>query len=99
MKNSYITRDEAVVVLYELINSCILSEEVNDNLNSIATCIDAEAKKNVFLWGAGEDAEDLFKSVICPYGSSEEFKTAENIERYGAWRKRTEELYDKYKIK
>ena len=78
MKENYITRHEAVMAIYELINSCILSEELADRLQDIANCIEAEETHKIFLWGADSDAADLFTSVMDPYQSSKEFQTEEN---------------------
>lgn len=49
------TRMEAVRVLYQLINSGILSDDLETDLQNIANCIEAEEKKGVFLWGAKDD--------------------------------------------
>ena len=99
MKEHYITRHEAVMTIYELINSCILSEELEESLQDIANCIEAEETHNIFLWGADSEATDLFSAVMDPYTSSKEFQTEENIKRYEDWKKHCNELYEKYKIK
>lgn len=81
----YITRDEAIVTLHDLMNSGILDADLCDELNDIASCI---AHKDIGLntWGADDDVIDLFvakrSDLITP-----------------AWRKHIEELYEKYKIK
>lgn len=49
------TRMEAVRVLYQLINSGILSDDLETDLQNIANCIEAEEKKEIFLWGAKDD--------------------------------------------
>ena len=49
------TRIEAARVLYQLINSGILSDDLETDLQNIANCIEAEEKKEVFLWGAKDD--------------------------------------------
>ena len=43
------TRIEAARVLYQLINSGILSDDLEQDLQNIAQCIEAEEKKEVFL--------------------------------------------------
>lgn len=49
------TRMEAARVLYQLINSGILSDDLETDLQNIAQCIEAEEKKEVFLWGVEDD--------------------------------------------
>ncbi len=49
------TRIEAARVLYQLINSRILSDDLEQDLQNIAQCIEAEEKKEIFLWGAKDD--------------------------------------------
>ena len=48
-------RMEAARVLYQLINSGILSDDLEKDLQNIAQCIEAEEKKEIFLWGAKDD--------------------------------------------
>ena len=52
----YITRGEAVNTINKIINSGIISEELEQELQQIATCINAEDDGR-FLWSA-EDDED-----------------------------------------
>ena len=99
MEKGYITRHEAVLTIYELINSCIISDELEERLQDIANCIEAEETKNIFLWGAENEAFDLFTAVMNPYNSSKEFQTEENIKRYEDWMKHCNELYEKYRIR
>lgn len=49
------TRREAIITLYQLINSGILSTELKEKLKEIATCIEAEEKKEIFIWGVEDD--------------------------------------------
>ena len=49
------TRIEAARVLYQLINSGILSDDLEQDLQNIAQRIEAEEKKEIFLWGAKDD--------------------------------------------
>lgn len=99
MEERYITRHEAVLTIYELINSCIISEELEDKLQDIANCIEAEETHNIFLWGADIEAIDLFTAVMNPYQSSKEFRTEENIKRHEDWMEHCNELYEKYRIR
>ena len=99
MEKHYITRHEAVMTIYELINSCIISEELEESLQDIANCIEAEETHNIFLWGADYEVFDLFVAKMDPYGSSKKFQTEENIKQYESWMKHCKELYEKYKIK
>lgn len=55
----YITRDDAIQALYEVINSGIIDRELTGKLEDIATCIDAE-DDSIHIWGAEDDAEELF---------------------------------------
>ena len=96
---NYITRHEAVEAIYELLNSGILNEKLEEKLEDVASCIDAEETHNIFLWGADREAADLFCAVMDPCHSSKEYRTEENIKRYEDWMKHCEELYEKYKIK
>ncbi len=99
MKEHYVTREEAIETLYDLINSDILDEDLEEQLQDIANCIEAEETHNIFLWGADYEVFDLFVAKMDPYGSSKEFQTEENIKRYESWMKHCKELYEKYKIK
>ncbi len=96
---NYITRGEAIEIIYKLLNSSILNEELENKFEDIANCIEAEETHNIFLWGADREAADLFCAVMDPYHSSKEYRTEENIKRYEDWIKRREELYEKYRIK
>ena len=54
-----ITREKAVKVLYDLINSGILSESIELDLQSIVNCIGAEYQLEIHAWGM--PASDLAK--------------------------------------
>lgn len=82
----YITRSEAVEVLYSIINSGILDEELCGNIEEIANIIDHEDEDEISLWGAEDDAVDLFVA------KREDLITPE-------WNKHCEDLYEKYKMK
>lgn len=81
----YISRKEAVETLYGIINSGIISEELDSKLTDIAQCIGHE-EDNLFLWGADDEASDLF--VL----KREDLITPE-------WIKHCEDLHEKYKIR
>lgn len=57
-----ISRHEATVVLYELINSGILDEGLEQDLQEIVTCIEAEEERKMFFWGASN--EDVYEMVV-----------------------------------
>ena len=81
----YITRKEAIKTIYDIMNSGILSEELENALQDIANCIEHE-NDGLFLWGADDEVSDLFtarrKDLIPP-----------------EWEKHCKSLYDKQKIK
>ena len=84
------TREESVHTLYSLINSGILSEELEEQLEDIARCIESEDADNnlgVFLWGIEEnDWMDLYTARRSDLITPE-------------WEKHCHELYEKYRIK
>lgn len=81
----YITRKEAIKTIYDIMNSGILSEELENALQDIANCIEYE-NDGLFLWGADDEVSDLFaarrKDLIPP-----------------EWEEHCKSLYEKYKIK
>lgn len=81
----YITRDEAVETLYDVINSGIIDKELGSRLEDVANCISHE-KDNLFLWGAEDDAANLFIMV------REDLITPE-------WEEHMSSLYEKYRIR
>ena len=81
----YITREEAVHTLYAVINSGIISEELERKLQDIASCIDNE-EQGLFTWGADNDVMDLFVA------KREDLITPE-------WEQHCNEIWEKYKIK
>ena len=58
-EETYITRNEAVDTLYMLVNSDILDDDLRDKIEEIANCIEKE-NLGYSLWGAEEDATELF---------------------------------------
>lgn len=55
----FITREEAIETLVNLVNSGILDEELENNLEEIISCIDYE-RKGYHAWGADCEFTDLF---------------------------------------
>lgn len=80
------TRLQAVRKLYDLINSGILAEDLEQDLRDIANCIEAEENLGIFLWGADDDYIDLY--IV----KREDLITDE-------WLKHLDEVYEKYRIK
>lgn len=81
----YITRDEAVTTLYDVINSGIISEELEERLEDIASCIEHE-EQGLFTWGADDDVIDLFVA------KREDLYTPE-------WEQHCNEIWEKYRIR
>lgn len=82
----YITREEAVGVLNRVSGSGILNDDLADMLGEIAICIEAEETPGIFLWGADDDAVDLFTMKRSDLITDE-------------WIKHQQELYERYKIR
>lgn len=82
----YITREEAVDVLERFAGSGILDRELEDKIEEIAQVIRHEDEDDLSLWGAEDDAADLFVS------KREDLITPE-------WEQHCRDLYEKYKIK
>ena len=58
-----ITREEAVQFLYRVMDSELISEEAELNLQEIANCIDGE-NDSLHLWGVPDkDVQTLYTSV------------------------------------
>ena len=97
-----ITRQGAIEALYKVIDSGILSEELEEQLTETAKCIEAEDPENdlgVFLWGADDDYVDLYIAKANPYESSEPYNTEEMKKEYDAWLDHCSEIFNKYRIK
>lgn len=82
----YITRKEAVGILSAFIGTGILDEELEDGLEEIRNIIMHEDDDGLTLWGADDEAFDLFVS------KREDLITPE-------WEKHREELYEKYRMR
>ena len=81
------TREEAVEKLFSLINSGILSGEMEEALEDIVKCIEAEEEQGIFIWGAKEnDWAELYVAY------REDLWTDE-------LKQKMQQIHDKYKIK
>ena len=82
----YITRQEAVEALLEVVNSGILEDELETKLSETAIILQHEDEDKLSLWGAEDDATDLF------IAKRQDLITPE-------WEKHCNDLYEKYKMK
>lgn len=58
-----ITRDDAIEVLYDLINSNVLDDELCEDLQNVANCIEGE-RDAMHLWGADDhEVAELYTTV------------------------------------
>lgn len=62
MNNNAITRKEAIETLYDLINSGILSEEIEGKIQDIADNIENE-QYGLHMWGADEEEYAVLYTV------------------------------------
>lgn len=69
-----ISREKAISVLQKIIDSGILAAYLEDALEDIVICIDSE-RDRLHLWGAEDDAIDLFTET------REDLITPETVER------------------
>ena len=85
-----LTRQEAVEVLYELINSGILASDLQDALEDIVICIRSEDRDKdlgIDIWGAKEeDWTDLYIAKRADLITPE-------------WKQHCKNVYEKYRIK
>ena len=81
-----ISRQRAIDVLYGLIKSDLLGEEVVEELQCIANCIEAEDNK-LHMWDAPD--EDYVKLNMCPCAENP------NFEEFMA---EVDEIYKRYKF-
>ena len=81
----YITREKAVSLLTELINHSNLDDDIKEELDQIAICIENE-DKGLFTWGADCDIDELFEEV------PKQYDTRQRKLRRG-------KIYDKYRIR
>ena len=71
-----ITREQAIYAIYEIINSGIIDMELENRLQDIANCIDAE-NYGVHLWGT-EQVENYEHFIFGP-SDFEEKEIMQNI--------------------
>ena len=65
MSNTHmISREEAVEALYDIINSGIISNELEDTLEEIAQCIKDEEDLGIHAWDMPKDDEVRFHIAI-----------------------------------
>lgn len=50
-----ITRADAIEAIYEIINSGIIEDELENDLEDIAKCIKAEAEWSIHAWGMPDE--------------------------------------------
>lgn len=82
----YITKQEAVDTLMDLIGTGIIREELEDKIEEIIHVLSHEIDDKLNLWGAGDEAHELFVAV------RSDLQTPE-------YEKRMNELWEKYSIK
>ena len=79
-ENRSITRREAVMALYELVNSSVLSDELTKALEEIADNIEAE-EIGYHFWGAdGDEKTKIFTAMQKTNITIEEEKECERID-------------------
>lgn len=59
-----ISREEAVEALYDIINSGIISNDLEDTLEEIAQCIKDEEDLGIHAWDMPKDDEVRFHTAI-----------------------------------
>ena len=72
-----ITREQAIYAIYEIINSGIIDMELENKLQAIASCIDAE-NYGVHLWGEEREV-DSYEHYIFGPSDFEEAEIMQNI--------------------
>ena len=82
----YMTREEAVDVLYRLADNDILDRKITDAVEEIAMILRHEDEDDLSLWGAEDEATDLF------IARREDLITPE-------WEEHCRELYEKGHLK
>ena len=82
----YMTRAEAIDALCRLAGSSILDRDLTDSIEQIEMILRHEEEDNLSLWGAEDEATDLF------IARREDLITPE-------WEEHCRELYEKYRIK
>ena len=85
-----ITREQAIDAIYEVINSCILYDELEKRLTEAATAIVYE-NYGIHLWGTKEDDIEDFDPYVFAPSDFEEAEVKANIEKAVAEEKEQEE--------
>lgn len=85
-----ITREQAIDAIYEVINSCILYDELEQRLTEAATAIVYE-NYGIHLWGTKEDDIEDFDPYVFAPSDFEEAEVKANIEKAVAEEKEQEE--------
>lgn len=80
-----ITRDEAIRLMCELIDSGLFSEEIENNLADIMNAIENE-RYGLHMWGADNDEYDVLVTVVGEEKMTNEYR-AEGKQHLGkVWR-------------
>lgn len=82
----FMTKEEAIDVLENFINTGVIKEDLEDGLESIRMLLKYEVEDKLNLWGADDEAGELFVAV------RSDLKTPE-------YEKRMNGLWEKYSIK
>lgn len=82
----FITKEEARDVLYELIGTGILKEELEDKIEEIHYILSSEIDHGLNLWGADDDVCELFGAIRSDLVTEEYYN-------------KKKELWEKYSIK
>ena len=85
-----ITREQAIDAIYEVINSGILYDELEQRLTEAATAIVYE-NYGIHLWGTKEDDIEDFDPYVFAPSDFEEAEVKANIEKAVAEEKEQEE--------
>ena len=82
-----ITRQQAVSVIYEVVNSGILSDELEGNLQDVANCIEDEEMLQIHAWGMPDDDHSMLHTA---------FRT--DLPVYDEMMKKCEEIQKRYRF-
>jgi len=85
MEDKMITRQEAINVLYQIMNSGIIDEELEDALQEIANCIEDENYLKIHSWG-----------MPCNEYIKLHTSKRTDLPDYAAFIKECEEIYKRY---
>ena len=82
-----ITRENAIDVLYEIVNSGILSEELEDDIQDIICCIEDEKDLGIHAWGMPDDEYSTLHTAL-----------RTDLPEYADFKMQQEEILDYYKF-